>query len=216
MPNLYALNRRLAAPLAIVALLFTASPQEVKAEEDPVAFLEKLQQDTITQLTDQSLDQAERDARARALLTTNFDTPAIGRFVIGRYWRSASEEEQQDFLSVFEDVIVQRFVPLFEKESDSRFNFGPARQDDKNPSMSLVASEVVSPSRKPVKVVWRVREKDGTPKVLDVVIEGASMALTLRSEYSSFIKSSGGKITGLTDSLREKVARGAFRGEIDQ
>lgn len=215
MPNFYAQNRYLVALLAFLALLFGTPSQGAEAAEDSIAFLEKLQEDTITQLSDPNLDLAEKEARAHAIFTDNFDTPAIGRFVIGRYWRGASEEEQTEFLTVFEDVIVQRFVPLFEEDQDSRFTFGPERKDDKNPSMSLVSSEVNAPSRETVKVVWRVRNEDGTPKVLDVVIEGASMALTLRSEYSSFIKSSGGKISSLTDSLREKVARGAFRGDIN-
>ncbi|HMB76835.1 MAG TPA: ABC transporter substrate-binding protein [Kiloniellaceae bacterium] len=208
------LSQRLAFPLALAALLVAATSPRAEAE-DAVVFLEKLQQDTFAQLTDPNLDEAEREARARDILTNHFDTPAIGRFVIGRYWRGASAEEQKDFLAVFEDVIVQRFVPLFEKESDSRFTFGPAHNDDKNPSMSLVSSELNSPSKAPVKVVWRVREEGGEMKVLDVVIEGASMALTLRSEYSSYIRSAGGKLASLTDSLRQKVAQGAFRGEIN-
>ena len=79
----------------------------------------------------------------------------------------------------------------------------------------LVSSVLENESAEDVKVVWRVRETDGQPKVLDVIIEGASMALTLRSEYSSFIKSSGGKVAGLTESLREKVARGAFKGQVN-
>jgi phospholipid transport system substrate-binding protein len=214
MLNLSALGRHVAFPLAIAAFLLAMTSFGAKAE-DAVVFLENLQSDTIAKLTDKSLSPTEREARGREILTDNFDTPAIGRFVIGRYWRSASPEEQEDFLNVFQDVIVQRFVPLFEKESDSRFRFGPARTDEKDPNMSLVASELESPSKAPVKVIWRVREEQGTPKVLDVVIEGASMALTLRSEYSSYIKSAGGQVSKLTESLREKVAQGAFRGEIN-
>ena len=215
MPKTQIFSLRLTALSLIACFLLVASALQAKAEQEAIAFLEKLQNDTLAELTDTSLDEAQKEAKARDLFTANFDTAAIGRFVVGRYWRSASPEEQEDFLQVFEDVIVQRFVPLFEQQSDSRFTFGPERKDDKNPEMSLVSSQLTTPKNEVVKVVWRVREKDGTPKVLDVIVEGASMALTLRSEYSSFIKSSGGKVASLTDSLREKVERGAFRGEVN-
>src|SRR5215472_16180825 len=47
-----------------------------------------------------------RQARFRELFETDFDVPGIARFVLGRYWRSASEREQQEFLQLFEDYVV--------------------------------------------------------------------------------------------------------------
>ena len=215
MPNRVHLTQRLAVFALAVALLVGAYATQVKAQQDPIDFLKVLQADTVTELTDPALDEAEKERKARELFQRNFDTPAIGRFVIGRYWRNASEQEQEDFLTVFEDVIVQRFVPLFEEQSGSHFTFGSQRQDEKSPEMSLVNSKLETTSNEVINVVWRVREKGGVQKILDVIIEGASMALTLRSEYSSFIKSSGGKVASLTKSLRDKVERGAFRGKVN-
>ena len=203
------------ASFALALTVLVAAAGGAQAQQDPVAFLQTLQDETIEQLTDPNLDEAEKEQRARELFTKNFDTPAIGRFVIGRYWRNASEQEQQDFLAVFEDVIVQRFVPLFEQQSGSRFTFGSGRKDEKSPEMTLVSSKLETEKNEELKVVWRIRETDGAAKILDVIVEGASMALTLRSEYSSFIKSSGGKVASLTESLRDKVERGAFRGKVN-
>jgi phospholipid transport system substrate-binding protein len=59
-------------------------------------------------------------------------------------------------------------------------------------------------------VSWRVRENNGDFKILDIVGEGVSMAITLRSEYSTVLKNNGGQLPPLTEALREKVARGAF------
>ncbi len=215
MPNRAHLTQRLAVFAIAVALFVAVYATQVRAQQDPVDFLKALQSETIGQLTDSSLGEAEKEQRAHELFQRYFDTPAIGRFVIGRYWRKASEQEQKDFLTVFQEVIVQRFVPLFEEQSDSRFTFSTQRQDEKHPEMSFVSSKIETNSNEVIKVVWRVREKDGAQKILDVIIEGASMALTLRSEYSSFIKSSGGKIASLTKSLRDKVERGAFRGDVN-
>ena len=55
-----------------------------------------------------------REEQFRILLAESFDFPAIGRFVLGPYWRQASDSEQQNFLAVFQDAMVQRFLPMFE------------------------------------------------------------------------------------------------------
>ncbi|MFQ6018777.1 MAG: ABC transporter substrate-binding protein [Kiloniellaceae bacterium] len=45
--------------------------------------------------------------------------------------------------------------------------------------------------------------------MFDVVVEGVSMVITLRSEYGSVIKRMGG-IDGLVRLLRDKLGRGEF------
>ncbi len=54
-------------------------------------------------------------------------------------------------------------------------------------------------------VGWLVEHKNGQFRVLDVVAEGVSMALTLRSEYASVIKRSGGRVEGLVAQLHEHI-----------
>ena len=45
-------------------------------------------------------------ARFAELFHDDFDGPGIARFVVGRYWRTASPKEQQDFIKIFEDYVV--------------------------------------------------------------------------------------------------------------
>jgi phospholipid transport system substrate-binding protein len=45
-------------------------------------------------------------AQFAELFHDDFDGPGIARFVVGRYWRTASPEEQQDFIKIFEDYVV--------------------------------------------------------------------------------------------------------------
>ena len=136
--------------------------------------------------------------------------PAIGRFVIGRYWRGASAEDQKAFLAVFEDAMVQRFLPLLAENSSERFQIGNVTPDSRNEDMALIDSRIDRAEGEPYKVSWRVRERDGDFKILDIVAEGVSMAITLRSEYGTVLKNNGGKLPPLTEALRKKVAAGAF------
>jgi phospholipid transport system substrate-binding protein len=56
-------------------------------------------------------------------------------------------------------------------------------------------------------VDWRVRKADGRFKIVDVHVEGVSMALTEREEFGSVIQRKGG-VAGLNKALEEKFARG--------
>jgi phospholipid transport system substrate-binding protein len=218
MPN-YRWTRRSLATLLVAGLVFCggwSSALQAQNDENPVGFLQNLQHDTLELLNGTPLSDEARENHFRSLFNDNFDLPAIGRFVVGRYWKRASDEERGDFLAVFEDAMVQRFLPFFsEDNTDLRLEFNGAQKDKRHEGMYIVDSVLPRDDAEPVRVAWRIRYREAKPRILDIVIEGASMAITLRSEYSSFVKANGGKVAKLTESLREKVERGAFRPNIE-
>ena len=209
--NLAKATRLLA--LLFVFGVFSAAP--ALAEETPATFMQSLQDDAIKQLGDTSIPEEEREARFRELFNTYLDVPAIGKFVAGRYWKGADKVERTNFLNVFEDVMVQRFLPIFAENSDLRLMFDGYRKHAKHDGMFIVNSRLPRKTGEEVKVSWIVRHSGDKKKVLDIVIEGTSMALTLRSEYSAFLKKNGKKLANLTASLRDKVEQGAFTAQIN-
>src|SRR5690606_8870613 len=127
-----------------------------------------------------SISNEEKERHFRQLFNENFDVPKIGQFVIGRYWRNASQADRQAFLKVFEDAMVQRFLPLLAENSTERFQIGTATPDAANENDILIDSRITRPQGEPYRVTWRVRQTDGSFKILDIVAEGVSMAITLR------------------------------------
>jgi phospholipid transport system substrate-binding protein len=202
-----------ALALAIWLMPAAASALDTKQAAD---FLASLQERAASQLGDTSVSETEKEQRFRKLFNENFDVPAIGRFVIGRYWRGASQDDQDSFLKVFEDAMVQRFLPLLAENSSKNFQIGSVSRDNSNDSMALIDSRIDRAEGEPYRVSWRIRENDsGDFKILDIVAEGVSMAITLRSEYGSVLKSNGGQLPPLTDALRRKVAQGAFAPQMN-
>lgn len=181
----------------------------VESPRDAGDFLVALGEKAVGQLSDESLDQSERERWFRDLFNESFDVPAISRFVLGANWRRASEQEKADFLDVFEDVIVQRFLPLFSDYSVETFKIDRVRRDANNANHVFVNSTIFRESGEPVSVEWRVREDEAGYQILDIVAEGVSMAITLRQEYGSVVRQSG--VGGLVRQLRRKVESGAFK-----
>src|SRR5207244_11528934 len=94
--------------LFLLTGLLTVAPQE-GAAQDARAFVANLGNQAI-QVLGPSVSPAQRIARFRQLFHDDFDVPGIGQFVLGRYWRIASPEEQQEFLRLFQEYIVQAYA----------------------------------------------------------------------------------------------------------
>ncbi len=198
--------RALAAACFCVAILpvLAGAGRPASAASEPGAFLASMTGHAIAQLTDESLPLSERKARFRVLFRENFDVPAVGRFVLGRYWRKAKPETREAFLSVFEEIMIQRFAPKFAGYAETEFEISRVRALDR-PGHFMIRSRIAPDRGEAIEIDWRVRERDGRFKILDVIGEGISMALTLRSEYASAIKDSGGRVEGLIERLRAQI-----------
>ncbi|MCH8808851.1 MAG: ABC transporter substrate-binding protein, partial [Proteobacteria bacterium] len=155
--------------------------------QDASRFLADLTDRAVDQLTEPGLSDDEQERRFRSLIGESFDIPAIGRFVLGRYWRRASEDERAAFLATFEDLMVHRFLPLFAEYSGDKISVGVARPFKSNPNFISVSSKLLRDEGEPIHIDWRVRRRDDGYRIVDIVAEGISIAVTLRSEYTSVL-----------------------------
>jgi phospholipid transport system substrate-binding protein len=200
--------RRYARALALFAVLgvgFVAPGVPGAQDVDAGAFLESLNQDAVAKLTDPSLSQTQKERDLRVLFRQNFDVPAISRFVLGKHWRRAPAAQQQDFVDAFEEMHMRQFLPMLAESSAEMFSVLKVQQDAAKPNLSLVSTKIDRSEGEPISVVWRIRNKDGQYKVLDIVVEDMSMAITLRHEYGAVVKTDG--VDGLIAIMREKSAK---------
>ncbi len=196
-----------AAAAVVVVLAVLIAP--VRAADDDTqakarAFIEGLADQAVQALTNASVPREEREKRARVLLRENFAVPTIAQWVLGRYWRVATPAEQQEYLSLFEDLIVVTYVDRFTRYSGERLrvtrSVGMGETGDVN-----VFSDITNPGGAPIDIGWRVRTRDGSMKVVDVSVEGVSMGQTQRSEFASIIQNNGGQVSGLLTEMRRRL-----------
>ncbi len=195
--------------LAMMAALARAPNANEGANEgagegqEATDFVRGFSDQAIAMLSDESLDQEARIEGFRQLLTSGFHLELIGRFVLGRHWRRASEAERAEFAQLFEDYLVASYAQKLSEYGGEKLVVQGVRPKGK--SGAVVTSRVVPPEGAPIQVEWRLRRDGEGWRVIDVVIEGVSMAVTHRSEFSSVIASRGGKIDGLLDALRSQT-----------
>src|SRR5437016_1593714 len=178
----------------------TLSPEAATA--DPNVFMRELWNRTV-EILGKKAPQLEKLAQFRELFQADFDGPGIARFVLGRYWRSASPDEQQEFLRLFEDYVVFVYGTRFSSLNGETLKIRGSRADE---SGVIVSTDMINPGGEaPVKIDWRLVTDNGVFKINDVVIEGISMMVTQRSEFASVIQRHGGQVSGLLSMMREKT-----------
>ncbi len=196
------------AGFALAAFMLLV-PVESRASGTPEAFIGQLRDSAVKELTDKSVPHEQRKQRFRQLLAEGFDIPAIGSFVTAKYWRRADAAAQQDFLDVFQDVITLRFLPIFDHfEEGMELEVNRVVNDKDSPRVIDVFSTLVRPAGEPVSIAWRILETDSVYQIVDVRVENLSMAITLRSEYTSLLQRHNGDMAALAKELRRRVAAG--------
>lgn len=194
---------------AVLAVGVLASNARAMQAADPGALVSQLVTQAIAVIADKQAATEDRAAKFRDLLQAGFDIPRISRFVLGRYWNAASDQQRQQFSQLFEDWVVGTYSARFNDYSGETIKV-TGTQTESNPAFTDVASQFVSPNGgPPAKVTWVVRKTgDNDYRIVDVSVEGVSMALTQRDEIAAVADRNGGTVEGLNQALRQKMARG--------
>lgn len=198
------IRRAVATGAVILVLAILAVGPRAQVTADPRAFVGTLGARAI-EVLGPSVPAVQRQARFRELLQNDFDIPGIGQFVLGRYWRAATPQEQQEFLQLFQEYVVQAYSARL-----GEYGGAPFRVTGSRPAGDevVVTSEIARPGAPPIQLDWFLVNRGGALKITDVYVGGVSMKVTQRDEFSSIIQRNGGQVQPLLAQLRQKIAGG--------
>ena len=188
----------------LAVLVLFGGPVHAGIEEGANAFLKSLADQAVKSLTEADTPRPERIKQFRSMFRENFAVRSIGKFVLGRNWRRASDVERTEYMVLFEDLMVLTYVERFQRYAGESLKVKNTRVDTE--SIATVFSEIERrDGAKPIRVEWRVGTNGTIYKLLDVIVEGTSMSNTLRSEFGSIVRRERNQIGGLLAVLREKT-----------
>lgn len=198
------MQRRVFLIASLALLLLTGGPAlAAVSTADAEKFINGLGSDAIGSLTGSGMSSADREARFDGLLKANFDMPGISKFVLGRYWKIATPDQQTEFAQLLEKLLTQSYAKAFAQYSGQKFAVTGARSNDDG--STIVNSTINQPNGDIIRLDWRVEGEAGKPIITDLLVEGVSLRTTHRSDFASAIQSNGGTVKGLLDALRQKV-----------
>jgi phospholipid transport system substrate-binding protein len=188
--------------LALFVAMVLLAHGQTRAAGDSAGFIADLGSRAVKVLSS-SDSEKDREKQFRALFDAGFDVPAVTRFALGRYWQTASEAQQTEFTRLFTAYMVHVYTVRFNEFTGQQFKVTGSRQESE--TSSLVSSRMGNGSDPGVKIDWRVTAVPGGFKIIDLVVEGISMAVTQRQEFSAVVQRNGGDIEALLKLLRAKA-----------
>ena len=168
------------------------------------ALIEEVSAQVLTILSDKNRGDQEKFDALVVLLDEPIDLDLVGRLILGRHWRTADDGQRQQYLELFREYALANLASKLHLYQGQSFEVTGAKVvSDKD---ALVTSRILSDGQPPLQVDWRLREhNDGGLVTIDLIVEGVSLIVTLRSEFASVIERQG--FDGLLAELRQRIAQ---------
>jgi phospholipid transport system substrate-binding protein len=147
---------------------------------------------------------AQKQPALQKIVADNVDVDGVAKFVLGRYWRVATPEQQQAYLETFRQLLVYSVTGQASSFQGASFKITAIDQRDAG---TVVATDVAVPGKPPTTVQWVVQPVGGQPKIIDIIAAGTSMRLTERNDYAGVVSQHGGQVQALIDAMRGQLAR---------
>jgi len=206
--------RCISAIIGAIVLAFivqVAALRSAEAEshvEAATAMIQEVGQDFLEVLGPDGQSDELQLEKLTGLLQDAINLDTTGRLILAQNWRRASDEQREAYLNLFKpyalDTLASKIrassaeIPL---ESFTIIKGEPVGKND-----VLVSTDLFWPGYPPYRLDWRLRGRDdGSLQAIDVVVEGVSMVVTQRAEFSSVIERQG--FDGLLSQMRNQVKR---------
>jgi len=193
-------SRKLMLGMALV--LFYSTAQAASTIEQAKSYASGLGQQVLDILGEKTTSDNEKQNRLRAMFQQNVDVDWIGKFVLGRNWRMATPQQQQEYLNYYGKFLINNYTSKFKNYTGETFDITHAL--DNGNGEYVISMEIIRPKEPKVLVDYRVRNTPGGFRIYDIVVEGVSLINTQRSEFSSVVNRKG--LDALIEMLAKKVA----------
>lgn len=175
---------------------------DTKDAEGAFKFVQATAESGLKFLSKPGSAEAQKKQEFRKLLDNSFDLDTIGRFALGTHWSRATPAQQKEYLAQFRKMVVDVYAARFGDYKGQKFEAKSFRSI--SATDTLVTSYIVPvDGGSNIQVDWRVRNKGGSYKIVDVLVAGVSMSVTQRSDFASVIQRGGGNVDILIQHLKK-------------
>jgi phospholipid transport system substrate-binding protein len=190
----------LAACLVVVS---AARAPGAQAANDPRQVIESLTGPVLKILADKGLSSDEKKHRIEDLVYAYVDFDVLSRLVLARNWSKFSPEQQKEFMGEFRKHLSLTYGKNIENYRNERVEIVGDRPEARGDHTVLTK---VLRGGEDFAVDYRLRQRDGQWKIIDIIVENVSLVANYRAQFQSIVSSGGPE--ALLKALREKNASG--------
>ncbi len=196
---MYALPRL--TTFAACAMLCLSSPAFAATKEDAQKFVDTLTPAVVQTIDDKSLAADQKQAKLQALFTQNVDIDWMAKFVLGRSYQQATEDQRARYVAAYRQYLLARYTTNFADYGGSKYKITDIVQDDDGFNVKM---QVATPqASEDVALGYHLHtDASGQLKLSDIIVEGVSLITSQRSEYAAVVQQKG--MDGLIAALQSK------------
>ena len=180
--------------LALGAGFATADPIKLN-QQDPQQMVVGLSTSVLDEIKARADELSDNPSAIRQFADQNIlpyvDTARMARYVVGRYWRTASEQQQQDFVEQFTLTMMRSYSQSILKLNVRSIDVAKPLPDGEN--RVIVSSKVTQDDGSTAEVTYRIFKEASSGKwlIYDVVVENISLLVNFRQSYATDIERRG-------------------------
>ncbi len=197
--------------LLAVSIGTTGEIQAQTSPQEAARFVQALGSEAVLlQSAVRSEPPETRTAVLRDLVRRGFNLELTSQFVLGKFWHRATARQRTEFQDLFTEYLLNSYarrIGSYHAETLDIVASHPVGSKDVLVETSVTGDDGAT------NPIWRVRAQDGVYKIIDVSIDGVSLALTQRREFAAVINRQG--LDGLLDMLRQKLAAQAKAAQAE-
>jgi phospholipid transport system substrate-binding protein len=161
-------------------------------------------EEVLAVLGDKSVPTQDRIRLIEEIVYGRFDLEVMSRLVLARNWKRFSKEQKAEYVEEFKRYLTNSYGNRIERYDQQTVEILGEREEPRGDV--VVKTKVVGGEFEGALVDYRLRNKTGDWRVIDVVIEGISMVSNYRDQFKSIVSSGGPEL--LLEKLRTKNAAG--------
>lgn len=200
MRNVVANRRVFCRGLLLTAAIAGGGATRPALAEDAEGFVRSVG-DAVVKVLQRQQPRAETEQQLHAIWLKAFDGEGIGRSVMGKNWKKASDAQREEYLNLFPQYVAGLYANQFSDYSGETFAVNGSKPGADG--RTVVNAQIDRPRGEPIKVDFIVKTDGQPPLITDVNVEGVSLLVTKRSEFDSVVAQRG--IDGLIAALRDNA-----------
>ncbi len=197
----------------LTALLFTlllpfplSGQADTSPPSSPEALVRQVTDDVLTAIRqDKALQAGDRQkalALAEQKVLPHVDFAEMTRLAAGRTWNTATAEQRERLTTAFRTMLIRTYASAIDTYRGQTMKVDAMRVTP-DPNEATVRNRYLSPGREATIVDYAMRKTPEGWKIYDIVVEGVSLALTYRAQFTEAARNGG--IENLIQLLEKKA-----------
>ena len=182
-------------PLFLLIQISNASKHSPEEE-----FVKTFSEKAISILSNTEITEQEKSEKFTAIVMSSIDLNLISKFVLSKTWKNASDDQKERYLKAFKTYFVNSYANKLNQYSGEKVKIIGSEVKGK---YTIVESNIVREGTDTLQInlKWRILNRDGDIKIIDLNIEGISLIIAQREEFQSFLANNNSDLDQLITKL---------------